>query len=83
MFDKYTFGKGLKMNTEIVNGICPACTAKSVFISLCANHYRCTTCGINLEQKINGVISYIPAVSIEEYAKSKLHPDLNNGPKKT
>ncbi len=29
-------------------------------VSLYKNHYRCVTCGGDLEQKVNGVISYIP-----------------------
>ena len=39
--------------TEIVNGICPTCE----------QHFRCTTCGSDLEQKINGKISYIPVMN--------------------
>ena len=60
MFGKGPFGKGLEFNTAIVNGICPACSTNSIFISLEAAVYRCTTCGHDLEQKINGKISYIP-----------------------
>ena len=33
----------------------------SLFLSsLFKSHYRCVTCGSDLEQKVNGVISYIP-----------------------
>ena len=63
MFGKGRFGGGLIFKTEVVNGTCPMCEAKSVFISLSPEFFRCTTCGADLEQKVNGVISYIPAIS--------------------
>ena len=40
--------------TEIVNGRCPHCNFNVVLISLASDHFRCTTCGTDLEQKING-----------------------------
>ena len=43
--------------TEIVNGKCPNCNFDVVLISLASDHFRCTTCGSDLEQKINGKIS--------------------------
>ena len=46
--------------TEIVNGKCPNCNFDVVLISLASDHFRCTTCGSDLEQKINGKISYMP-----------------------
>ena len=33
------------------------------------DHYRCITCGSDLEQKINGVIKYIPVTQLEEENK--------------
>ena len=49
--------------TEIVNGKCPNCNFDVVLISLASDHFRCTTCGSDLEQKINGKISYIPVMN--------------------
>ena len=63
MFGGGRFGRGMIFKTQVVNGTCPMCEAKSVFISLSPEFFRCTTCGSDLEQKINGVISYIPTVS--------------------
>jgi hypothetical protein len=34
------------------------------FYILCPQLYRCTNCGSDLEQKVNGVIQYIPTVSL-------------------
>ena len=57
MFGKGPFGSGLNISAEIVNGICPSCDNPTVFVSLYETLYKCTTCGNQLEQKINGVIS--------------------------
>jgi len=79
MYSKDLFGKGISMSTEIVNGLCPSCTEYSVFVSMCANQYRCTSCGTDLEQRINGVISYIPIRSAGERSKIKLHSNNSHG----
>ena len=49
-----------EIQTEIVNGECPTCTAQTVLVSIWPNLFRCMTCGTDLEQKVNGKISYIP-----------------------
>ena len=59
-FGKGLWGKAMRLSAEIVNGVCPTCSRKVVLISICANSYRCTSCGHDMEQKVNGVISYIP-----------------------
>jgi len=55
-------GKGFDIKTEVTNGKCPVCETPSVFVSLYKNFYRCMNCGTDTEQKVNGVISYIPMV---------------------
>ena len=62
-FGKGVWGKAMKLSAEIVNGVCPTCSQNSVLISICDHNYRCTTCGHDMEQKINGVITYIPLTS--------------------
>ena len=59
-FGKGIFGKGFNLKAEVTNGNCPLCEAKSVFVSLYQNVYRCMSCGGDTEQKVNGVISYMP-----------------------
>ena len=61
MFGKGPFGSGLNISAEIVNGVCPKCVQPTILISLYETMYKCTSCGETLEQKVNGVISYIPA----------------------
>ena len=64
-FGKGIFGKGFNVKAEVTNGDCPLCEAKTVFVSIYQNVYRCMTCGGDTEQKVNGVISYMPIVSID------------------
>ena len=47
--------------TEVVSGICPSCTCRQMLVGFSSTFYRCTTCGNELEQKVNGVIKYIKA----------------------
>ena len=58
--------------TEIVNGRCPHCNFDVILVSLASDHFRCTTCGTDLEQKVNGKISHIPAMSSLEKHNIKL-----------
>ena len=55
--------KRYKVHTEIVNGICPDCEEYTMLVGVTRRFYRCMTCGSDLEQKVNGVISYIPHLS--------------------
>ena len=58
--------------TEIVNGKCPHCNFEVILVSLASDHFRCTSCGTDLEQKINGKISYIPVMSNNQKDQIKL-----------
>ena len=50
----------LKFNPEIAPGVCPYCEENSTFVSVFKALYRCMNCGFDVEQKINGVIRYLP-----------------------
>ena len=58
--------------TELVNGVCPECNFDVELVSLANDHFRCTTCFSDLEQKINGKITYIPAMTSLQYEKEKV-----------
>ena len=62
---KGIFGRGLNLKAEVTNGECPLCEAKTIFVYLYQNFYRCMSCGGDTEQKVNGVISYMPVSSID------------------
>ena len=55
--------KLVKIHTEIVNGICPDCEEYTMLVGITRRFYRCMTCGSDLEQYVNGKISYIPKLS--------------------
>ena len=66
------------MTAEIVNGICPTCEEYTPLVGLTQQFYRCMTCGADLEQHINGKISYLPTITartpkskVEEYFNGK------------
>ena len=50
----------MRFTAEIVNGKCPTCEEYTMLVGLTKDFYRCMTCGTDLEQHVNGVISYIP-----------------------
>jgi len=79
MFGGGKFGGGMVFKTQVVNGTCPTCTSNTVFISLSPEFFRCTNCGTDLEQKVNGVISYIP---IHPGAKLPVLEVIEDGPQK-
>ena len=50
----------MKIQAEIVHGKCPTCEEYTMLVGLTKDFYRCMTCVTDLEQHVNGVISYIP-----------------------
>ena len=67
-------GKNFKITAEIVNGVCPTCEEYTMLVGVTKEFFRCMTCGADLEQHVNGKISYIPNLSkntlqskVEEY----------------
>jgi ribosomal protein L37AE/L43A len=52
--------KNLIIDSLIVHGICPSCKELTALVSIVDNVYKCTTCGDELKQHVNGVIKYLP-----------------------
>ena len=69
-------GKNFKITAEIVNGICPTCDEYTPLVGITKQYFRCLTCGSDLEQKVNGVISYKPHLS-KDSLKSKVDEYFN------
>ena len=55
--------KFVRFQTEIVNGVCPTCSEATILVAITPEFYRCINCGADMEQHINGKISYLPALS--------------------
>ncbi len=53
----------MKIQAEIVSGICPTCDEYTMLVGLTKDYFRCMTCGTDLEQHVNGKISYIPHIT--------------------
>ena len=51
-----------EFEAKVVKGKCPTCEEHTLLVGLTKEYYRCMTCGADLEQHINGKISYIPAL---------------------
>ena len=70
-------GGQLNLEAQVVNGTCPTCTEHSIFVSVYKTIFRCTNCGADIEQKINGKISYMPhinrntEISIKQFNEQK------------
>ena len=73
---KFMTGKNFKITAEIVNGICPTCEEYTPLVGITKQFFRCLTCGSDLEQKVNGVISYIPHLT-KNSLKSKVDEYFN------
>ena len=48
---------------EIVNGKCPTCTELTMLVGISNEFYRCMNCGADLQQHINGKITYLPTIN--------------------
>ena len=56
-------GKTIRFQTEIVNGKCTTCEEMKMLVGITPEMYRCISCGSDLQQHINGKISYLPAIT--------------------
>ena len=53
----------MRIQAEIVNGKCPTCDEYTMLVGLTINVFRCLNCGSDLDQHVNGKISYLPHVT--------------------
>jgi len=59
----------VKIQAEIVNGKCPTCEEFTMLVGLTPELYRCMNCGADLQQHVNGKISYIPNLTSSTLVK--------------
>ena len=53
----------MKVSAEVVKGICPTCEEDTMLVGLTSELYRCMNCGADLQQHVNGKISYLPVIA--------------------
>ena len=56
----------VKIQAEVVNGKCPTCDEFTMLVGLTPELYRCMNCGSDLQQHINGKITYLPVMTSRE-----------------
>ena len=44
---------------DTVHGECPHCREDTLLVAIVTDFYKCTNCGEDTEQKVNGVIKYM------------------------
>ena len=44
---------------DTVHGVCEECEEKAILVAIVTDFYRCTNCGHDTKQHINGKIRYI------------------------
>jgi|TARA_R110001592_G_C12613261_1_gene697171 uncharacterized protein (DUF983 family) len=59
----------ITFNTEVVKGLCPKCDEDTLLISVVPEFFRCTLCGNDLKQQINGKINYLPIMTSSDNLK--------------
>ena len=55
--------KKFKIEAEIVKGECPTCSQITMLVGISSQFFRCMECGGDLEQHVNGKISYLPIMT--------------------
>ena len=62
-------GKNFRVTAEVVNGKCPTCDEYTMLVGLSKSFFRCMNCGSDLEQHVNGKISYLPVITSRKDGK--------------
>jgi uncharacterized protein (DUF983 family) len=71
----------MKLTAEIVNGKCPTCSEFTLLVGLTKELYRCMNCGADLEQHVNGKITYLPAIVAPKGTKPYVKEWTDDGEK--
>ena len=53
----------VKILAEVVNGKCTTCNRYTSLVGLTKEFYRCMNCGSDLQQHVNGKITYLPVMT--------------------
>ena len=51
---------------DTVHGHCPHCGEESILVAIVTDYYRCTVCGEDTKQYVNGSIKYLRISKEEE-----------------
>ena len=56
-------GKKFEFKAEVIPGKCPTCNEFTMLVGIDLAFFRCMSCGSDLEQHINGKITYLPVLT--------------------
>ena len=59
---------------DTVNGICPECQEDTILVAIVTDFYRCTNCGYDVKQYVNGSIKYLKLDDYDVEWLRKNHP---------
>ena len=51
--------RNLLSEIHTVHGTCPECEEQAILVAVVTDYYRCTNCGYDVRQYINGSIKYL------------------------
>ena len=71
----------MKVSAEVVNGKCPTCDEFTMLVGLTPEMFRCMNCGADLQQHVNGKITYLPVITAPKDAKPFVKEWLDDGEK--
>ena len=61
---------------DTVHGLCEECEEEAILVAIVSEFYRCTNCGHDTKQHINGKIRYISLTeSDKEFIKQNVYRD--------
>ena len=61
---------------DTVHGVCEECQEDSILVAIVSDFCRCTNCGHDTKQHINGSIRYL---KLDESDKKWIKDNVNNG----
>ena len=69
----------MKVSAEVVNGKCPTCSEYTMLVGLTNELYRCMNCGSDLEQHVNGKITYLPILASSKKGSTPFVKEWKDG----
>ena len=59
---------------DTVSGLCPECQEDTILVAIVTDYYRCTNCGYDVKQYVNGSIKYLKLEDYDIEWLRKNHP---------
>ena len=70
--EKFKFKNSMFIDNVL--GICPECKEEAFLVAIVQDYYRCTNCGEDTRQFVNGVIKYMKLSSDDKEFIKKYGP---------